>query len=215
VETAVRLKALVVDDDASIRKIVAKFLFMDGFDIVGEAADGAQALEIAATVLPDVITLDVSMPGMDGLAALPELRRALPGAVIVMLSMHIEHEKHALQRGADAYVLKTQAAHELIPAIRSACECSSAFSRQHQNELSLGSLQTRVEQAWRQYATLRHLSNEATELLIDLQGETPTPDGTFAAAESARLERATRVAMHDYFDAMAELSRVREHLSRK
>ena len=114
------MNALVVDDDASIRKIVAKLLTKGGFDVVGEAADGAQALEIAARLLPDVITLDDSMPGMSGLAVLPQLRKTLPNAVIVMLSMHMQYEEHARRGGADAYILKICAVDELIPAIRSA-----------------------------------------------------------------------------------------------
>src|SRR5215472_1635604 len=121
-----RLKALIVDDHEYVRKMVAKILITGGFDVVGEAADGAQALEMAARLLPDVITLDVSMPGMDGLAALPELRKTLLGAVIVMLSMDSQYEEQTRRHGADAYILKTQAA-RLIPAIRSACERSGAL----------------------------------------------------------------------------------------
>jgi DNA-binding NarL/FixJ family response regulator len=114
------MKALVVDDDASIRKILVKVLIEGGFDVVGEAADGEQALEIAARLLPDVITLDDSMPRMGGFEALPQLRKALPDAVIVMLTMHMQYEEHARRGGADAYVLKLSAVDELIPAIRSA-----------------------------------------------------------------------------------------------
>jgi len=122
-----RMNALVVDDDASIRKIVAKLLTKGGFDVVGEAADGAQALEIAARLLPDVITLDDSMPGMSGLAVLPQLRKTLPNAVIVMLSMHMQYEEHARRGGADAYILKICAVDELIPAIRSALAVSACL----------------------------------------------------------------------------------------
>jgi len=195
--TRARLKALVVDDDASIRKIVAKVLIRDGFDVVGEAADGAQALEIAARMRPDVITMDVSMPGMDGLAALPDLRRILPGTLIVMLTMSMQYEEPARRGGADAYILKTRAMDELIAAIRSACE-------------GAGALPARVEQARRNYVALLYRSGEAIELLVDLQAETPTPDGTFAAAAALRFENAAQLAMHQYFNALTDLRRFRE-----
>jgi CheY-like chemotaxis protein len=178
VETGVRLKALIVDDYAPIRKIVAKVLIKEGFDIVGEAADGAEALEIAARLLPDVITLDISMPGMDGLAALPELRKILPSAVIVMVTMHEHYERQARQGGADAYIHKSRVVHELIPAIRSACENSRASFSHRENQVPLASLKACVYQAWRDYEALLRESGEAIGLSLDLQAETPpTADG--------------------------------------
>jgi response regulator NasT len=211
----VRLKALVVDDYPSIRRVIAKALIKAGFDVIGEAADGTEALEIAARLLPDVITLDVSMPGIGGLAALPELRRTLPCAVIVMLTMSMEYEAQARQGGADAYILKTRAGDELIPAIRSACDSSAALFDQQQ-EGPLASLQAHVEAARDHYAAMRRKADEATELLRDIHTQTPpTADGTFAAAKSARLEKAARAAMHEYFDAMDKMRRFREQLSRE
>jgi two-component system chemotaxis response regulator CheY len=210
------LKALVVDDHPSIRKVVAEALIKGGFDVIGEAGDGAQALEIGARLRPDVVTLDVSMPGMDGLTALPQLRKTLPGAVIVMLSMHTQYEKHARHGGADAYILKTRAADELIPAICSACEGPGALFSERRNEVSLAGLQARVKTARDHYAALRREAGEATELLRDIHDQTPpTADGTFAAAKSAQLDKAVRAAMHEYFDALAELKRSRERPARE
>lgn len=113
-----RLTALVVDDHARLRAMIAQILVGGGFDVIAQAADGAQALDIASRLVPDLITLDISMPGMTGLRALTALRRQLPGAVIVMLTMNQHDENEARQRGADAYVLKRRAVHHLIPSIR-------------------------------------------------------------------------------------------------
>jgi DNA-binding NarL/FixJ family response regulator len=82
---------------------------------------------------------------MDGLAALPELRKTLPSAVIVTLTMSSQHEEPARQSGADAYILKTRAVDELIPAIRSAHEGSGAMFGEGRSEVSLASLQARVD----------------------------------------------------------------------
>src|SRR5215472_11975393 len=161
----IRPTALIVDDHAGVRTMVAQVLIEGGFDIVGEAADGTQALEMAARFAPDVITLDVSMPGMDGLEALPSLRSQLPGAVIVMLTVNREFEKKALQDGADAYILKNRMV-ELIPAIRAA---RSRAEEPRNADEDLIALQVRLKQAQRNYAELRRQAKEAGDLFSGVQ----------------------------------------------
>lgn len=115
-----RVTALIVDDHAEVRTKIARILIQAGFEVIGQAEDGPQALQIAGNLAPSVITLDVSMPGMSGFHVLPELRKQLPGAAIVMLTMNPQYGAEARQRGADGFIVKDRALTELIPVIRSA-----------------------------------------------------------------------------------------------
>jgi DNA-binding NarL/FixJ family response regulator len=91
----------------------------EGFSVVGEAANATEALVLAETVRPDVVLLDLTMPGMSGLEAAAELRRA-SGARILVLSMHEQDEYvlAAVRGGADGYILKDASPAELRAAIR-------------------------------------------------------------------------------------------------
>ena len=81
------IRVLLVDDAADLRLVVRQALQRHGgFEVVGEAPDGAAAVELATATKPDIIVLDLAMPGVDGFAALPRLRVAAPGAKVVVLS---------------------------------------------------------------------------------------------------------------------------------
>jgi DNA-binding NarL/FixJ family response regulator len=103
------VRVLVVDDSPDLRRIVRRALEASGsFEVVGEAEDGQQALHMAAQTRPDLVLLDLAMPGMGGLAALPRLQRAAPGAKIVVLSVYQgQHIRSAAtSRGAVGYLEK-------------------------------------------------------------------------------------------------------------
>lgn len=81
-------KALVVDDNASIRKMVISAFLSNGFEQCAEAENGKEGIEAARRLKPDVITLDLSMPVMNGLEAAPELRKILPNTPIILFTMY-------------------------------------------------------------------------------------------------------------------------------
>jgi DNA-binding NarL/FixJ family response regulator len=116
-----RDRVLVVDDAANLRDLLTLLLELeDDFEVVGGAADGAQAIERAALLQPDIVLLDLAMPVMDGLQALPQLRELLPAATIVIFSGY-EHESlatEALTAGADGYIEKGAAVTHLVEQIR-------------------------------------------------------------------------------------------------
>jgi DNA-binding NarL/FixJ family response regulator len=91
------------------------------FELVGEAYDGRQAIEVCAQVRPDLLVLDVSMPEMDGLTAIPHVQDASPGTTIVMLTGFDSPEvrRQALELGAAGYLEKGLSATELVAALRS------------------------------------------------------------------------------------------------
>lgn len=113
-----RLTALIADDHPEWRAIIARIL-EPAYEVIGFAERGDQVLELATGLHPQVITLDVSMPGLSGLNALPPLRAALPDTVIVMVATNSSklYREEAYARGADAYVLKGDAFEQLLPAI--------------------------------------------------------------------------------------------------
>jgi two-component system, NarL family, response regulator LiaR len=114
---------LVVDDHAVVREGLRTFLgLQDGFEIVGEAADGEEALEQAERLDPDVILMDLVMPKRDGVSAMQELKqRASPSRVIVLTSF-LEDDRllPALEAGAAGYLLKNSQPSELARAVRAA-----------------------------------------------------------------------------------------------
>jgi YesN/AraC family two-component response regulator len=114
------LRVLLADDAAEIRQLLRLTLELDGrFEVVGEAEDGAQAIAMTSSQRPDVVILDVSMPIMDGLQAIPEISRTSPATKIIVLSSHEDDTSDAaLSLGADAYLVKGEATHEnVVPRI--------------------------------------------------------------------------------------------------
>lgn len=103
------LRTVLVDDVADMRELLRLLLVRDGrFSIVGEAANGQEAIDVVAEASPDLIVLDVAMPVLDGIAALPRLREASPGTRIVMLSGFPaeDMERPSLEAGAVGYIEK-------------------------------------------------------------------------------------------------------------
>jgi two-component system, NarL family, response regulator LiaR len=122
------IRILVVDDHAVVREGLRAFLALqDGFEIVGEAADGEEALQRAAELDPDVILMDLVMPGRDGVSAMRELR-ARGGSVstgrprVIVLTSFLDDERllPALEAGAAGYLLKNSEPAELARAVRAA-----------------------------------------------------------------------------------------------
>ena len=125
------IRVLVADDHAIVRTGIRHVLEGEpGFEVVGEAATGAEALALAERLRPDVAVLDLSMPGGSGLRVAAELRRLAPETHILILSMHdnTEYVMESLRAGAHGYLLKDAAATELRGAIRAVRRGESFFS---------------------------------------------------------------------------------------
>lgn len=119
--TSATIRLILADDHAVLRAGLANVLnFEPGFRVVAEADDGPGALELWRQHQPDVLLLDLSMPGMDGIETLLQLKREFPAARVLMLtsSEAPEDVRHALNAGAIGYVTKTVRRAELVAAIR-------------------------------------------------------------------------------------------------
>ena len=117
------IRVLLVDDHAVVREGLRNFLALqDGLEIVGEASDGNEAIEQAQRLEPDVILMDLVMPGLDGIGAMRQLRTRTPASRVIVLTSFLEDERvlPAIQAGAAGYLLKNVAPAELARAIRAA-----------------------------------------------------------------------------------------------
>ena len=116
-----KTRILIADDHAIVRDGVRALLTAAGdFDVVGEASNGQEAIELAVSLEPDLVLMDIAMPGLGGLEATLEIRRRLPRVRIVVLSQYGEPEyvRRFLKAGVSGYVLKRAAGAELVAAIR-------------------------------------------------------------------------------------------------
>jgi two-component system response regulator NreC len=117
--TKATLRILIVDDEKAVRSALGRLLGTRGeWEIVGEAADGAEGIQKAKELRPDVIIMDVTMPEMSGLEATPKVKKALPATEILIFTQHDSTQmvQEAQNAGASGYLLKSQA-NWLIDAI--------------------------------------------------------------------------------------------------
>ncbi len=118
------IRILLADDHALFREGLKSLLESEpDFRVIGEASDGREALRAALEVRPDVILMDIQMPGLDGVEATKEILREDPEAKVVMLTMYRQdaYVFEAVKAGARGYLLKDASAQELIDAIRRVC----------------------------------------------------------------------------------------------
>jgi DNA-binding NarL/FixJ family response regulator len=117
------IRVLIVDDHAVVREGLRAFLDLQAdVEVVGEAADGRAALEQAEQLRPEVILMDLVMPGLDGVGAMRQLRSSLPEGRVIVLTSFLDEDRllPAIQAGAAGYLLKNAEPAELVRAIRAA-----------------------------------------------------------------------------------------------
>lgn len=167
------IKVLIVDDHAIVRSGITLLLQMQpDMQVVGEAHNGAQAYELTIANKPDVVLMDISMKGENGLSATLRLKQALPGIEILILTMFEDKDLmyNALQAGASGYILKSAKETEMMDAIRSV----------YRKEVYL-------------------YSSAATELLLDYISKVETGDLSFDFSSlSAREQEIVSLAARGY-----------------
>jgi DNA-binding NarL/FixJ family response regulator len=126
--TAARI--LIVDDHPLTRGALSALLNGHGFTVAGEAGDGDEAIEAARRLQPDLVLLDLSMPGMDGLQALPRIREGAPGCEVVVLTASGTDDKllAAIRAGAAGYLLKTEPPDRIVDFLRGVLHGEAALS---------------------------------------------------------------------------------------
>jgi DNA-binding NarL/FixJ family response regulator len=115
------MRVLIVDDDERVRNALSTFFDTgDEFTVVGEAADGAEAIARCRQLHPDVVLMDLKMPVMDGVAATRRIRKEFPHIPVSVLTSSVEWERieASLRAGASAYLLKSSNTEKLVQVLR-------------------------------------------------------------------------------------------------
>jgi len=117
------VRVVLADDHALVRQGLRALLEREGIEVVGEASNGEEAVQLVAPARPDVVILDISMPLLNGLDAAREIQKVSPETRTILLTRHDEDQYviESLRAGVDGYVLKNQAATDLIQAIHQVC----------------------------------------------------------------------------------------------
>ncbi|WP_329280694.1 response regulator transcription factor [Streptomyces sp. NBC_00691] len=166
------IRVVIADDEPLIRAGIRMILTSDPeIEVVAEAANGREAVEAARAHAADVVLLDIQMPVLDGLSALPELRRAAPTARVIVLTTFGERDNvlRTLEHGGAGFLLKDTAPAELIRAVRAAAAgdayLSPAATRHVVERLATGREAARAEEARGRVAGLSEKEREVLALL--------------------------------------------------
>src|ERR1035437_5073409 len=117
-----KVKILLVDDHTVLRSGLRLLLESQGeFQVVGEAASGEEALERLRELFPDIVIMDLAMPGMDGLTAMVRIQESYPRVKVLVMTQHADRAylSPALQAGASGYILKSASINDIISALYS------------------------------------------------------------------------------------------------
>jgi DNA-binding NarL/FixJ family response regulator len=192
------LRLVLVDDHRLFRESLKSLLQGQGFTIVGEAGNGLEALDLVTAQRPDVVVMDLMMPGGDGLDATRKMRELRPETAIVLLTAHADemHVMDALRAGVSGYVLKSMAASNLVEAIhevhRGQMYLSPGISRSVVNamlrpgDIPLDPLTPREREVVRLIAEGKTTKEVATTLKISTK-----------TAESYRAKAMEKLKVHD------------------
>lgn len=115
-------RILIVDDAAFMRMMIKDILNKNGFDVVGEAQDGSEAIDKYNELLPDLVTMDITMPEMDGITSLKRIKEVHPGVKVIMCSAMGQQAMviDAIQAGAKDFIVKPFQADRVIETIQKA-----------------------------------------------------------------------------------------------
>ena len=184
------LKVLLADDQDLVRSGFALILSMeDDIEVVGQARNGAEALELAVSLRPDVVLMDVQMPVMDGITATAALTEKLPGTSVLILTT-FDREDYlfsSLQAGASGFLLKTSDADELVEAIRKVAGGLALLSP----EMTLPLIARFVEQTKGQDATAQAGSLGASKSGGVRSAQELSPEDAFALGALTPREKET------------------------
>jgi DNA-binding NarL/FixJ family response regulator len=183
------LRVVLADDHHFFREGLRGVLVADGIAVVGEAVDGAEAVALTREQAPDVVVLDLNMPGMRGVEAIPRIVAASPGVEVVVLTVSTDGEEilAALAAGASSYLVKDTRTDELAGCIRQAAGGQTVLSREVAQTLTsrglANALDDRSAEASIDPPALTDRETEVLRLLVD-------------GADNAKIGRELSISPH-------------------
>ena len=131
------IRLLLADDHTMLREALRRAMEGAGLDVVGEAADGEEAIRLSSELRPEVVLMDVSMPVLDGVEATRQIHRNDPDIAVLMLTMHADSDvvARALSAGAVGYLVKDASMSEVVEAVRLAANGDTALSVELANSM--------------------------------------------------------------------------------
>jgi two-component system response regulator NreC len=202
-----RYKIVIAEDHTILREGLRALLSSSpGLEIVGEAEDGLGAIQCAGSVKPDLILMDLSMPRMNGMDAIREIKKLCPGTKILALTVHKaeEYVLASLQAGADAYVLKDATHLELMVAIKSVLAGKRYLSPGVSEKVIEGYLEGRRESKLRSlWDTLTRREREVLKLIGEGYKNREIADYLCLSVKTVETHRANLMRKLDLHDVSA------------
>jgi DNA-binding NarL/FixJ family response regulator len=195
------IRVIIADDHGLVREGLTELLGLDeGVAVVGAARDGLEAVELAEKLRPDVILLDISMPGLSGLAAMKQITKRAPQTRVLVLSASADRNdvRLALQRGASGYLLKSCRRAELSHAVRVAASGGTYLSQQLADDEAVYGFEE---------AASDHEAPSAEDALTDREREVLqlTAEGCTSREASERLSISPRTVENHLANVMRKL----------
>lgn len=164
------IRVMIVDDHTVLRDTLRLMLEMHGeVEIVGEASDGREAIDLAEQIKPDVVLMDTAMPGLNGIEATAIIRKRLPRTKVLILSgySYEEQVRAALRAGASGYVLKSSSSQELLLAIKAVSQSNTYLSESLSEGDQLRTYLLAAEGRGSKEATLSAREREVLQLIAE------------------------------------------------
>lgn len=211
------MRVVLVDDHAILREGIRYLLSASGeVDVVGEAENGQQALELVERLKPDAVLMDIAMPGMNGIEATAELKKRHPDLPVLILSMYDSEEYVVpiLKAGAAGYVLKRAAAQELLSALKAVVAgqvilhpdvARTVMENLHQGQGNAPAAQGQAEKSEGMHPLLAQLTDREREVLtLIAQGLTnqQIAEKLFISIKTVQAHRANLMEKLDLHDAV-------------
>jgi DNA-binding NarL/FixJ family response regulator len=195
-KTRIKIRIMLADDHQLVRAGFRALLKqIPAVEVVAEASDGRQALDLFKKHRPDMILIDIAMPKLNGLEAIARITKEFPNAMVIVLSMHANHEYivQAIQAGARGYLVKEDAVSELKAAITGVTNGELYFSPHISKHLTHGDL----EKVGVRYDPLAKLTSRQREILQLIAEGNSTKEIAFSLGLSGKTVDAHRLQLMD------------------